>query len=192
MNKSFSSVLKVWHTYPSHKVRSYKMNWRLTKRKILSLYIKTVKKDKDLSLEQFFYPVFVYTTFKNSKNGNSDDNDERYAVASNEHHILFPKGMNCIPRYPVDYDCAQGMLILHKPWSKDNTLNSILSPSNNNQDYSTLLQVMYRQLETWHKMCLIQKLVLFIGLVLEWASIECWMVPLRNNKTHRGKRGLTA
>ena len=34
--------------------------------------------------------------------------------------------MNCIPRYPVDYGYARGMLILHKPWSKDNTLNSIL------------------------------------------------------------------
>jgi hypothetical protein len=34
--------------------------------------------------------------------------------------------MNRIPRYPVDYDYARGMLILHKAWSKDNTLNSIL------------------------------------------------------------------
>ncbi len=34
--------------------------------------------------------------------------------------------MNCIPRYLVDYEYARGMLILHKPWSKDNTLNSIL------------------------------------------------------------------
>jgi hypothetical protein len=34
--------------------------------------------------------------------------------------------MNCIPRYPVDYDYAQGMLVLHMSWSKDNTLNSIL------------------------------------------------------------------
>jgi hypothetical protein len=34
--------------------------------------------------------------------------------------------------------------------------------------------------------------VLFIGLVLEWVSIEWWMVPPRSNKTHKGKRGLTA
>ncbi len=84
------------------------------------------KKYKDLSLEQFFYRVFVHTTFKKSKNGNSDDNDERDAVASNEHRVLIPKGMNCILRYLVDYDYAWGMLILHKPWSKGNTLNSIL------------------------------------------------------------------
>jgi hypothetical protein len=124
------------------------MNQRLTKNKILSLYIESAKKNKDLSLEQSYYRVFVHTTFKKSKNGNSYDNDERYAIASNEHRALVPKGMNCIPRYPVDYDYAQGMLIPHKPWSKDNTLNSILSPSNSNQDYSMLLQVVYRQLET--------------------------------------------
>jgi hypothetical protein len=34
--------------------------------------------------------------------------------------------MNCIPRYPADFAYAQGMLILHKPWSKDNTVMSIL------------------------------------------------------------------
>jgi hypothetical protein len=77
----------------------------MVKNKILSLCIKTVKK-KDLSLEQFFYRGFVHTTFKKSKNGVSDDNDERDAIASNEHRILVPKGMNCIPRYPVDYDYA--------------------------------------------------------------------------------------
>ncbi len=26
--------------------------------------------------------------------------------------------MNCMPRYPVDYAYAQGMLIMHKPWKK--------------------------------------------------------------------------
>jgi hypothetical protein len=102
------------------------MNRRLTKNKILSRYIKTVQKNKDLSLEQFFYRIFINTTFRKSKNSDSDDNDERDAVANNEHSILVPKGMNCIPRYPVDYDYARGMLILHKVWSKDNTLNSIL------------------------------------------------------------------
>ena len=34
--------------------------------------------------------------------------------------------MNCIPRYPVDFAHARGMLILHKPWSKEKTLTSIL------------------------------------------------------------------
>ncbi len=60
------------------------------------------KKYNDLSLEQLFYHVFVNTTFKKSKNGNLDDNDERDAIANNKHCILVPKGMNFIPRYPVD------------------------------------------------------------------------------------------
>jgi hypothetical protein len=34
--------------------------------------------------------------------------------------------MNCIPRYPVDFAYARGMLILHIPWSKDNTLTTLL------------------------------------------------------------------
>ncbi len=34
--------------------------------------------------------------------------------------------MNCTPRYPVDYAYAQGMLIMHKPWNKHNTLEHIL------------------------------------------------------------------
>jgi hypothetical protein len=96
------------------------------KQDIITVYQNCSKKYKDLSLEQLFYRVFVNTTFKKSKNSNLDDNDERDAIANNEHHILVPKGMNCIPRYPVDYDYAQGMLVLHMTWSKDNTLNSIL------------------------------------------------------------------
>ncbi len=80
---------------------------------IITVYQNRSKKYKDLSLEQFFYHVFVNTTFKKSKNGDLSDNYERDAVANIEHCILVPKGMNCIPRYPVDYDNAQGMLILH-------------------------------------------------------------------------------
>jgi hypothetical protein len=87
---------------------------------------KPSKKYKDLSLEQLFYGVFINTTFRKSKKGDSDENDESDAVANNEHRILVPKGMNSIQRYPNDYDYARGMFILHKAWSKDNTLNSIL------------------------------------------------------------------
>jgi hypothetical protein len=35
--------------------------------------------------------------------------------------------MNCTPRYPVDYAYALGMLIMHKPWNKHNTLEHILN-----------------------------------------------------------------
>ncbi len=34
--------------------------------------------------------------------------------------------MNCKPRYPIDYDYARGMLIMHKPWNKNNTLDKLL------------------------------------------------------------------
>ena len=99
------------------------------KRDIITVYWNRQKKYRDLSLEQFFYRVFISTTFKKSNSGDLDDNDcyERDAVTNNEHRILVPKGMNCIPKFPVDYAYARAMLILHRPWSKDNTLNSILN-----------------------------------------------------------------
>ncbi len=93
---------------------------------IITVYQNCPKKYKDLSLEQFFYRVFIIPTLKKSKNGDSDDNDERDAVANNEHCILVPKNMNCLPKYPVDYDYERGMLVLVMEWDKDNTLNSIL------------------------------------------------------------------
>ncbi len=34
--------------------------------------------------------------------------------------------MNCKPFYPVDYDYARGMLIMHKPRNKNNTLDKLL------------------------------------------------------------------
>jgi hypothetical protein len=57
----------------------------------------------------------------------NDDNHEQEVVASNQHWILVPKGMNCTQRYPVDYTYAWGMLIMHKPWNKHNTLEHILN-----------------------------------------------------------------
>jgi hypothetical protein len=96
------------------------------KQDIITLYWNH-KKNTKISLWSNSFTVSLSTPHsRNQKNGNSDDNNERDAVASNEHCILVSKGMNCIPRYLVDYDYARGMLILHKPWSKDNTLNSIL------------------------------------------------------------------
>jgi hypothetical protein len=78
------------------------------KRDIITVYRNRPKKFRDLSLEQFFYRVFISTTFKKSNSGDLDDNDcyERDAVTNNEHRILVPKGMNCIPKFPVDYAYA--------------------------------------------------------------------------------------
>jgi hypothetical protein len=39
--------------------------------------------------------------------------------------------MNCKPRYPVDYNYARGMLIVHKVWHKIMTLNRILKNKQN-------------------------------------------------------------
>jgi hypothetical protein len=39
---------------------------------------------------------------------------------------LGSQGYELHTKYPIDYDYARGMLVLHKAWSKDNTLNSIL------------------------------------------------------------------
>ncbi len=56
-------------------------------------------------------------------NDDNDDNHVQDVLASKQHQLLVPKGMNCRPRYQVDYAYAQGMLIMHKPWNKHNTLD---------------------------------------------------------------------
>ena len=40
--------------------------------------------------------------------------------------MLIPKGMNCRPRYPIDYNYARGMLIMHKPWHEKKPLTKLL------------------------------------------------------------------
>jgi hypothetical protein len=66
--------------------------------------------------------VFIDSTFKKQE----EKNTHTY-----QHRILVPKGMNCEPRYPVDYDYARGMLIMHKPWNKNNTLDKLLKNKQN-------------------------------------------------------------
>ena len=59
-----------------------------------------------LSFEQIFFKIFRKNEFyKDSKTNRKKD------------RILIPKGLNCQPRYPADYDYTKGMLIMHKPWS---------------------------------------------------------------------------
>jgi hypothetical protein len=89
----------------------------IKKNDLITVYRNRKIEHYHLSLEQFFYQVFVDSTFKNQgENNNSID----------QHHILMPKGMNCKPRYPVDFDYARGMLIMHKPWNKTDTLDKLL------------------------------------------------------------------
>ncbi len=67
--------------------------------------------------------------------------------------MLIPKGMNCKPQFPVDYNYARGMLIMHKPWNKDNTLDKLLKDQQqtikeflrmiDNQEVPTSVQAQY-------------------------------------------------
>jgi hypothetical protein len=93
---------------------------------IITVYRNHQKQFHDLSLEQYFYRVFSRNTFKQTEKNELNEDTDEDAVTSNEHRILVPKGMNCTPKYPVDLAYAREILILHKPWSKDNTLTSIL------------------------------------------------------------------
>ena len=87
------------------------------KKDLITVYRNRNVEHYPLSLEQFFYQVFVDSTFKKQgENNNSSD----------QHRILMPKGMNCKPHYPVDFDYARGMLIMHKPWNKTDTLDKML------------------------------------------------------------------
>jgi hypothetical protein len=83
------------------------------------------QKYNQLTLDQLFYQVLIQSTFneknKDRSNDDDDDNHVQDALASNQHQLLVLKGMNCTPRYQVDYAYAQGMLIMHKPWNKHNT-----------------------------------------------------------------------
>ncbi len=97
---------------------------------LITVYQNRHQKYSQLSLAQFFYQVFIQSTFNKKTNNKSnipnDENHEQDVLASNQHRILVPKGMNCTPRYSVDYAYAQGMLIMHKPWNKHNMLEHIL------------------------------------------------------------------
>ncbi len=67
--------------------------------------------DGDRPGDPFFYQVFIQSTFNKKTNDKSnipnDDNHEQDVLVSNQHQILVLKGMNCTPRYPVDYAYAQ-------------------------------------------------------------------------------------
>ena len=96
------------------------------KRDLITIYRNCQRHHNHYSLEQYFYQVFVESTFKKKNNEVSEECDIFNVVESNQHQMLIPKGMNCKPQFPVDYNYARGMLIMHKPWNKDNTLDELL------------------------------------------------------------------
>ena len=68
-----------------------------------------------MSLEQYFYKEFRQNSFyKDPESGREKP------------RILLPTGLNCKPKFPIDYDYAKGMLIMHKPWSVRQPLEPIL------------------------------------------------------------------
>jgi hypothetical protein len=72
--------------------------------------------------------VFINSTFKK---GDDNTNNQETNINPDQHRILIPKVMNCKLQYPVDYDYARGMLIMHKPWHKHNTLTKLLKNKQN-------------------------------------------------------------
>ncbi len=60
---------------------------------LITVYRNRKKEHYPLSLEQYFYHVFVDSTFKKQ-----EDN----SISTDQHRIFMPKGMNCKPQYPVD------------------------------------------------------------------------------------------
>ena len=84
-------------------------------RDLLTKYRNRPRTCHHMSLEKYFYKVFCQETF--SKSGDTE---------RTKHRMLIPKGMNCRPRYPIDYNYARGMLIMHKPWHEKKPLTKLL------------------------------------------------------------------
>eukprot|EP00985_Skeletonema_marinoi_P013483 scaffold6703_cov152-Skeletonema_marinoi.AAC.1 len=58
------------------------------------------------SLDRYFYEVFIKESFmRDEDSGRVKD------------QILIANGLNCRPCHPIDFNYARGMLIMHKPWS---------------------------------------------------------------------------
>ncbi len=87
-------------------------NDKSSSKDLITIYRNRDKKNYHYSLEQYFYSVFIQSTFKK---GDDNTNTQETNIDPDKHRILIAKGMNCKPWYPVDYNYARGMLIMHKP-----------------------------------------------------------------------------
>ena len=83
---------------------------------LIIAYRYRAKKYKSLSMERYFYEVFQTKAFYKDS-----------VTKRNKYRILLPKGLNCRPKYPANYDYARGMLLLHIPWHHDENLDELLS-----------------------------------------------------------------
>ena len=71
---------------------------------IVSQYINRPDSLDHISLEEYFYNHFCDDTFDDTK----------------KNRILMANGLNFKPRYPVDFNYARGIILLHKPWGPNN------------------------------------------------------------------------
>lgn len=88
-------------------------------------YASREDKYKDFSLDQYFYKVWCNKPFMR------DCADEDSGRPLNR--ILIGKGLNCKPVYPISFDYARGMILLHKPWSFKNP-----APTHTNNKQKTI------------------------------------------------------
>ena len=99
------------------------------KRDIVSLY-RNRKGHKDLSLHSWFYKDYCKNQYMTRK--------DKPRVRG---RMLVGKGLNCKPRYPVDYNYARGMILMHKPWNKDDHHNDLLQDhKKTKQMFHTMVQ----------------------------------------------------
>ena len=93
-------------------------NDKTSSKDLITIYRNWDKKHYHYSLEQYFY--------QHLKKGMTTQTTKKTNINPDQHRILIPKGMNCKLQYPVDYEYAWGMLIMHKRWHKHNTLTKLL------------------------------------------------------------------
>ena len=72
-------------------------------------YASREKKYENMSLDQYFYQVWCKKSFMKK----CYDEDSGRPL----NRILIGKGLNCKPVYPISFEYARGMILLHKPWS---------------------------------------------------------------------------
>ncbi len=104
------------------------VNGKSSSKDLITIYRNRDKKHYHYSFEHFFQCVYINSSFKK---GDNNTNTQETNIDPDQHRILIPKGMNRKPRFPVDHDYAQGMLIMHKVWNKNMTLNGLFKNKQN-------------------------------------------------------------
>lgn len=104
------SITKALYMRKSKKDKSF------DKKDLVASYRNRSAEFEKYSLEDYFYKVWKKEDFWTDKDTKREKS-----------RILVPKGLHCRPKYPIDYDYARGMLVMHLPWSKRNPINDLLN-----------------------------------------------------------------